>query len=304
MATNQLTFPLELRKDIDVVMTTMGRELPEEWRPLFEMRNSSKVSEKILNTYGFGNAQEIDEGGYAPEDEGGESWLVEFEHIETGLAYTVTKRAQMNNQHRNVNLDYARRARRSMRDTHEIYAVNVLNNAFSSSYLGGDGKALLDTGHPLSRPGAGTFDNKLAVAAQLSETALRDIRIKIKRCKDEDGKPMGLRSTRLIIPVELETVASRLIQSTMRPGTGDNDINWIKSNGMFPQGMYELTRLTSATAWYVQTDAPDGLIHYTRQAPQAYSWVEEGTRNLRTRMDEMFSVGWANSRCLFGSEGA
>jgi hypothetical protein len=304
MPMNSQSFPKELKADIDMVMTTMGRELTEETKVLFDMKRSNKASEEFLNTYGFGNAAEIAEGGLAVEDEGGESWSVTFRHVELGIAFTVTKIAQDDNIHRNLNQSFAQQARRSLRDSHEIYRANILNNAFSGSYLGGDGKALLALDHPLGRPGAGTYANTLDTVGQLSEDSLHDIRVRIRRCADEEGKPMALTSRRLIIPPELEDVATRLIKTSMRPGTSDNDVSWIVANGMFPQGMHQLTRLTSTTAWFVQTDAPNGLIEYTRTSPSTYSWVEEGTRNLKTRMDERFSVGWANPRILFGSAGA
>lgn len=302
MATTSLDFPQELRQDIDFIIDKVGKDTPVQWSSLFETRTSKQESEKGLLKYGFGNAQTVSEGGFVAEDKGGEAWNVTFRHAEYGIGYTITKREQMNNLHTNTNAWYAKEARKSLIKTSEILHANVLNNAFAT-VLGGDGKTLCASDHPLTRPGAGTYSNLLA-NTQLSDTALRDMLIKIRRAVDESGAPIGLQSMRLILPPELESVGYVLLNTSMKPGTNDNDVNYVNGLGMFPKGMFLLTRLSSTTAWFIQTDASDGLVHYTRQPIQVETWKEQGTQNLKARFDEMYSMGWINSRCIYGSQGA
>ena len=251
---------------------------------------------------GFGAAQVKDEGSSAAIDTAAEGWTARYTHETIALQFAITEEAIEDNLYMQMGSKYAKALARSMQHTKEIKAAAVLNNAFSGSYLGGDKKALLATDHPLT--GGGTFANKLATAADFSETALEDILIMIRRAKDDRGIPIALMPKMIVIPPELEYVATRILSSTLRPGTNDNDVNAIVKKGIFTQPAHVITRLTDTDAWFIKTDVNDGLKYFDRKGLSKRVKTDHDTGNYQYLVRERYSFGWTDPRALFGSEGA
>ena len=197
---------------------------------------------------------------------------------------------------------YTRALARSMAHSKQVKAAATLNNAFDSSFTGGDGKELCATDHPLG--GGGTFRNEPSTAADLNETSLENALIDISTFVDERNMIIALRGMKLIIPPQLQFVADRLLESTLRPSTSDNDVNAIKNMGMLPDGYVVNHFLTDTDAFFIKTDAPRGFIHFER-APLATSMEDDFTTgNMRFKARERYSFGFSDPRCVFGSPGA
>jgi hypothetical protein len=188
-----------------------------------------------------------------------------------------------------------------MANTKQVTGANVLNNAFSASYVGGDGVALLSTSHPTI---AGTFSNTLATAADLNETSLEQSLIDINAFTDERGLKIAAQGVKLIIPKELQFTAERLMKSAGRTSTSDNDINAMKQMGMIPGGVAVNQRLTDPDAYFVMTDCPDGMKHFVRSPIKKAVEGDFETGNLRYKVRERYSFGFTDWRAIYGSEGA
>jgi hypothetical protein len=189
-----------------------------------------------------------------------------------------------------------------MAHTKQVKASNVLNNAFNSSFTGGDGKELCATDHPLS--GGGTFANEPSTAADLNETSLEDALISISGFVDERGLKIALRGMKLIIPPALQFVAERLMASNLRVGTADNDINALRSSGMLPDGYVINHFLTDTDAFFIKTDAPNGFKHFERSPIRTQMEGDFDTGNMRFKARERYSFGFSDPRAVFGSPGA
>lgn len=270
---------------------------------VFDVDTSKKAFEEDVLLTGFGYAAEKSEGGEYASDEGQEGWTKRYTHRTVALSFRITEEAIEDNRYAALGPKYARALARSMRQTKEVYAANVLNNATDSGYLGGDGKPLLATDHPLA--GGGTMSNMLAVAADLSESSLEQILIQIRKAKDDRGLPVMLKPIKLVVAPEGEYNAIRILGNTNRPGTADRDINAMVKKGVFGNDPVVMTNLTDADAWFVKTDAPDGLKVMNRIAlvvPKAT--VDPDTGNIVYRARERYSEGWTDPRGVYGSMGA
>ena len=187
-----------------------------------------------------------------------------------------------------------------MANTKQVKAANVLNNAFSNSAAGGDGKSLLATDHPTI---AGTFANTLATAADLNETSLEQSLIDINALTDERGLKIAARGVKMIIPSELQFTAERLMKSTQRVGTADNDINAINNMGMIPQGYTVNNFLTDTDAFFIKTDVPNGMKYFVRAPIKTAMEGDFDTGNVRYKARERYSFGFSDPRGMFGSPG-
>ena len=191
---------------------------------------------------------------------------------------------------------------RSLQHTKEVKGSNILNNGFDAAFPGGDGVSLFSTSHPLW--GGGTQSNKLATPADLSEASIEEALIQIADWVDERGIPIAVMAKCLVIPTELQFIAERILSSPYRSGTGDNDVNALKSMGMLPDGVKVNHRLTDADAWFIITDCPDGLKHMVRKKVSRGIEGDFETGNMRYKARERYSFGWSDYRGAFGSEGA
>jgi hypothetical protein len=273
------------------------KEHPEEYRDIFSVEKSSKNYEEDPGLSGFGLAPVKTEGGAIAYDSESQSWTKRYTHVVYGLGYVVTEEELEDSQYEIVSKRRSKRLAFSMRQTKEIVAANVLNRATTSGYTGGDGVVLLSTAHTSTN---GNWSNKLATPADLSEASLEDLMIQIGQATNDRGLAVALRATKLIIPINLMFDAKRLLKSDGQSGTPNNDINAVK-------GMIDYTvnhYLTDPDAWFIKTDAPNGMTMFERRALAFQTDNDFDTSNARAKATMRFSVGWTDPRGLFGSEGS
>lgn len=272
-------------------------EHPVEYTQIFDVEKSSKNYEEDSKLAGFGLAPEKSQGGSVSYDTETQGYTKRYTHVVYGLGYIVTEEELEDNLYETVSRKRIKRLAFSMRQTREIVGANVLNRAFNSSYTGGDAKELLATDHPSL---AGTFQNELTTAADLSEAALEDLVILIGQAKNERGLNIALRPKKLIVPVNLMFDAKRILKSEMQSGTANNDINALR--GMFDFSVNHY--LTDTDAWFVKTDCPDGMRWFDRRALKFEQDSDFDTANAKAKATMRFSVGWSDPLGMFGSPGA
>ena len=217
------------------------------------------------------------------------------------MAFSITEEAIEDNLYDRLASRYTRALARSMSQTKQIKAASILNNAFSTGSPVGDGAALCSSAHPSL---SGNQRNQLSVAADLNETSLEQMLIDIAGFTDERGLKIALRGMKLIIPPALQFVAERLMASNLRVGTADNDVNAIRSKGMLSDGYVVNHFLTDTDAFFIKTDAPNGLKHFERAPIKTQMEGDFDTGNMRFKARERYSFGFSDPRCVFGSKGA
>jgi hypothetical protein len=274
---------------------------PPEYSAVFSSNSSSKAFEEDVLLQGFGSAPTKDEGAAISYDTGSQQWTARYQHETVALAFSITEEAEEDGQYGSIASRYTKALARSMASTKEIKAANVLNNAQTAGFNGGDGVVLLSASHPTT---AGVQSNVLATAADLSETSLESILIQISDMKDDRGLRIAAQGTQLIIPTAYTFVAERLLESQLRTGTADNDINAIKSGGYLPKGYHIMRRLTDSDAFFVQTDVPDGMKMFQRSPMKKGMEGDFETGNVRYKVRERYSFGVTDWRGIFGTEGA
>ena len=250
-----------------------------EHAEIFETESSDRAFEEEVMLTGFGSAPVKNEGGAVNFDDANESFTSRYTHETIALAFAITEEAIEDNLYDRLASRYTRALARSMAHTKQVKAANVLNNAFNSSFTGGDGVELCSTAHPLS--GGGTFANEPSTAADLNETSLEDALISISGFVDERNLKIALRGMKLIIPPALQFVAERLMASNLRVGTADNDINALRSSGMLPEGYVINHFLTDTDAFFIKTDAPNGFKHFERAPVRTQMEGDFDTGNMR-----------------------
>jgi len=268
---------------------------------IFDTETSDRAFEEEVMLSGFGSAQVKPEGGSVNFDDATESFTARYTHETVALAFAITEEAVEDNLYDKISSRYTKALARSMSNAKQVKAANVLNNAFNSSFTGGDGKELCATDHPTT---GGTVSNELATAADLNETSLEQALIDIAGITDDRGLKVALNGSKLIIPVNLQFTAERLMKSNQRVGTSDNDINAVGSMGMIPQGYVVNNYLTDTDAFFIKTDAPNGLKHFQRAAIQTKMEGDFETGNVKYKARERYSFGFSDFRGIFGSPGA
>ena len=301
MTMNRAKFRKELQEGLNTVFGLEYKRYPEEWRQLFDVENSNKAYEEDVLVAGLAAARVKPEGGAVTYDEGAEAWVARYNHNTVALAFAITEEAEEDNLYGALGSKYAKALARSMQHTKEVFGANVYNNAFAT-ITGGDGKTLLATDHPLW--GGGTLSNKLATPADLSETSLENAIIQIGLWTDERGIPIALDAERLCISVNDQFNAVRILKSAQRVGTADNDTNAMKYMGMLQNEPAVNHRFTDTDAWFIRTNANDGLKHFVRKSLSRGTEGDWETGNMRYKARERYSFGWTDWRGLFGSEGA
>ena len=299
MAMNRASFAKMLEPGLNTLFGLEYDSYPAEYEAVFESNTSQKAFEEDVLLAGFGSAPTKNEGASVSYDDAGQQWTARYQHETVALAFSITEEAEEDGQYGSIASRYTKALARSMASTKEIKAANVLNNATSANI--GDGTTLLSTSHPTQN---GNQSNTLATAADLSETSLEAILIQIADMKDERGLRIAAQGTKLVIPTAYTFVAERLLESQLRTGTADNDINAIKSGGYLPGGYHVMRRLTDADAFFVLTDVPDGLKMFQRSPMKKGMEGDFETGNVRYKVRERYSFGVTDWRGLFGSEGA
>jgi hypothetical protein len=270
-------------------------------KEIFDSESSDRAFEEEVMLGGFANAAVKPEGQGVSYEDAQETYTARYTNETIALAFALTEEAVEDNLYDKLSTRYTKALARSMANTKQVKAANILNRAFNASYLGGDNKELCATDHPTL---SGDQKNELSTAADLNETSLEQMLIDIADMKDERGMKIALRGMKMIIPVNLQFVAERLMKSAGRVGTADNDINAIKSMGMVPQGYVVNNFLTDTDAFFIKTDAPNGLKHFVRAPIRTAMEGDFDTGNVRYKARERYSFGWSDWRGIFASPGA
>ena len=301
MAMNRAQFAKMLEPGLNTLFGLEYDSYPPEYEAVFSSNTSSKAFEEDVLLQGFGTAPTKDEGAAISYDSGGQQWTARYQHETIALAFSITEEAEEDGQYGSIASRYTKALARSMASTKEIKAANILNNSQTAGYTGGDGVVLLSASHPTTN---GNQSNVLATAADLSETSLESILINIADMKDDRGLRIAAQGTQLVIPTAYTFTAERLLESQLRTGTADNDINAIKSGGYLPKGYHVMRRLTDSDAFFVTTDVPDGLKMFQRSPMKKGMEGDFETGNVRYKVRERYSFGWTDWRGVFGTEGA
>jgi len=277
-------------------------EHKEEYTDLFEMHTSTKQFEEDLGITSFGLAQTKSEGSPISYDDENQAFLTRYQHVVYGLGFIITREMMEDDQYGVVGARRSKSLAFSMRQTKEIVGANVYNRAFNSSYTGGDGKEMLATDH-VNHSG-GTWSNELTTAADVSEASLEQACIDIMKLKNDRGLNISIMPQSLIVAPDNVFEVERILNSTARVGTADNDLNALARMGKFPGGVKVNHYLTDADAWFIRTNVPDGLKCFKRRAMQFTIDNDFDTENAKFKSTERYSFGWTDPRAIFGSPGA
>lgn len=276
-------------------------EHPQEWSQIFDTESSEKAYEEDAEVTGFGLAPIKTQGGAVSYDSESQGTTKRYTHVTYALGYIVTRDEMDDNLYEVVSKRRIKALAFSIRQTEEIVGANVLNRAFNASYTGGDAKELCATDHPTVD---GTQSNELATAADLSEASLEDLIIQIMEAKNSRGLRISLMPKKLIVPPALAFDAERIINSSLQSGTANNDLNAVKSMGLIKGGAVVNHYLTDSDAWFIQTNAPNGLTRFNRRATEFRQDNDFDTENAKAKSSVRFSVGWTDWRGMYGTPGA
>jgi hypothetical protein len=274
----------------------------EEHKEIYETEASERSFEEETKLAGFGAAPVKNEGSAIAYDNAQEAFTARYNHETIALGFSITEEAVEDNLYDSLSARYTKALARAMAYTKQVKAAATLNNAFSSAYVGGDGVSMISTAHPLVS--GGTNSNRPATAADLNETSLENAVIQIAAWTDERGLLIAAQPTKLVIPPALQFTATRLLETNLRVGTADNDINALKNNGSIPQGYCINHFLTDTNAWFLMTDVPNGLKHFERAALTNSMDGDFDTGNVRYKSRERYSFGWSDPLGIFGSPGS
>ncbi len=302
MAISRAQLAKELEPGLNALFGMEYDRYDNEHAEIYDTETSDRAFEEEVMLVGFGNAQTKSEGQSVQFDNATEHYTSRYTHETVTLAFALTEEAMEDNLYDRLGARYTKALARSMAHTKQVKSAATLNNAFDSSFTGGDGKELCATDHPLQN--GGTFANELSTAADLNETSLENSLIDISTLTDDRGMIIALRGMKLIVPPQLQFVADRLLESTLRPGSADNDVNAIKSMGMLPEGYTINHFLTDTDAFFIKTDAPNGFKHFERLPLATSMEADFDTGNMRYKARERYSFGFSDPRCVFGSPGA
>ena len=271
----------------------------EEHKEIYETETSERSFEEETKLSGFSAAPVKNEGQAIAYDNAQEAWTARYNHETIALGFSLTEEAIEDNLYDSLSARYTKGLARAMAYTKQVKAAAVLNNAFNSAYTGGDGVSLLNASHPLVN--GGTNSNAPSTAADLNETALENAVIQIAGWTDERGLLIAAKPRKLVVPPALQFVATRLLETELRVGTNNNDINAIKNNGAVPEGYTINHFLTATNAWFLTTDVPNGLKHFVRTPLQNSMDGDFDTGNVRYKSRERYSFGWSDPLGLYGS---
>jgi hypothetical protein len=276
----------------------------EEHKEIYVTESSERSFEEETKLAGFGAAPVKNEGSAIAYDNAQEAFTARYNHETIALGFAITEEAMEDNLYDSLSARYTKGLARAMAYTKQVKAAAVLNNGFTNStpYYGGDGVPLFSTAHPLTN--GGTNSNRPTTGADLNETSLEAAVIQIAQWVDEKGLLIAAKPKKLIIPTALMFVATRLLETSLRVGTADNDINALKNNGSIPEGYTVNHYLTDVNAWFLTTDVPDGMKHFERVALDTKMDGDFDTGNVRYKARERYSFGWSDPLGMFGSPGS
>jgi hypothetical protein len=273
----------------------------DEWSQVFkDFKGIPRNYHEEPVLYGFGAAPELPDGMPVTYQSGGVLFIQRYLYKVYGLAFALTKVLVEDGDHIRIGQTYARHLAQSLIETKETLGANILNRSFTSAYAGGDGVELVATNHPIS---GGTFSNKLSTAASLSQTSLEQLLVQVRNAVDNNGKRIRLTPKKLVVGPSNVFQSEVLLKSVLRAGTANNDINPVKSMGLLDGGQANLSRITSTTAWWVQTDAPEGLKLAMRRGLEKSMEGDFETDSMRYKATERYAFGWTDPRGVYGTPG-
>jgi len=301
MAISRQQLVKELEPGLNALFGLEYKRYENQHLEIYDIENSDRAFEEEVMLSGFANAAVKPEGSGVTFDNAQETYTARYTHETIALAFAITEEAIEDNLYDRIATRYTKALARSMANTKQVKAAAVLNNAFNTNFLGGDGVELCSAAHPTI---AGTYSNELATSADLNETSLEQSLIDINAFTDERGLKIAAKGMKLIIPSELQFTAERLMKSSGRVGTADNDVNAIGSMGMIPQGYVVNNYLTDTDAFFIKTDVPNGMKMFNRAPLKTAMEGDFDTGNVRYKARERYSFGFSDARGIFGSPGA
>ena len=305
MAKSRAQLAKELEPGLNALFGMSYDTYDREYEDIFAIEDSNRAFEEEVLITGFGSAPLKSEGQGVQFDNASESFTARYTHDTVSLAFALTEEAVEDNLYDSLGKRYVKALAMSMANTKEVKGADVLNNAFSSSFTGGDGKSLIATDHPLS--GGGSAANRATTMADLNEASLEDNLIDISTFTDDRGLIISVQASRLIVPPQLVFVADRILNSQGRTGTADNDLNSINNTGVVPGGYSVNHYLSDPDAYFILTsvtDAGEGLKMFQRSPMETSMEPDFSTGNIRYKARERYSFGFSDWRGIFGSQGA
>lgn len=303
MATPMLStqFPSIVEPILNEPFDAIYDQRDDEYAQVFTERTGTPRSyheEPVM--YGFGAAPELPDGQPVTYSQGGVLFLARYIYKVYGLAFALTQVLIEDGDHIRLGRIFSESLAQAMIETKETLGANVLNRAFNSSYKGGDGVELISTSHPIVN---GTFSNQLTTAAALSQTSMEQMLIQIRQAVDNNGKKIRLNGTQFVLSPSNVFQGEVLLKSVLRAGNANNDINPVKSMGLLKKGQANLSRLTSTTAWWIETDTPRGLQLMMRRKLQRSMEKDFPTDSMRYKATERYAFGWTDPRAVYGTPG-
>jgi hypothetical protein len=276
----------------------------QQHKEIYETESSERSFEEETKLSGFSAAPVKNEGSAIRYDNAQEAFTARYNHETIALGFSLTEEAIEDNLYDSLSARYTKALARAMAYTKQVKAAAVLNNGFTNSaaYYGGDGVPLFSASHPLVS--GGTNSNIPTTAADLNETSLEAAVIQIAAWTDERGLLIAAKPCKLVVPPSLQFVATRLLETELRVGTTDNDINAIKNNGSVSEGYTVNNFLTDTNAWFLTTDVPNGMKHFVRTPLSNSMDGDFDTGNVRYKSRERYSFGWSDPLGMYGSAGA
>lgn len=302
MAISRAQLLKELLPGLNALFGLEYARYPEEHKEIYETEVSERSFEEETKLSGFSAAPVKNEGSAIAYDNAQEAWTARYTHETIALGFSITEEAMEDNLYDNLSSRYTKALARAMSYTKQVKGASVLNNGFNSAVTYGDGQPLFSTAHPLVS--GGTNSNTPATAADLNETSLENAVIQIAGWTDERGLLIAAKPRKLVIPPNLMFTAKRLLQTELRVGTADNDINALKMMGSIPEGFAVNHFLTDTNAWFLTTDVPNGLKHFVRSPLKNSMDGDFDTGNVRYKARERYSFGVSDPLGIFGSPGA
>jgi hypothetical protein len=299
MAISRSQLVKELEPGLNALFGLEYNRYENQDREIFVTETSDRAFEEEVMLSGFASAPTKAEGASVVFDQAGETFTARYTNETIALAFAITEEAIEDNLYDRLAARYTRALARSMSNTKQVKAAQILNQAQFTAVTGGDGVSLINSAHPLAT--GNTFSNVLATAADLNETSLEQSLIDIAGFVDERGLRIATQGRKMIIPKELQFTAERLMQSPQRTATADNDINAIRSMGMVPEGYRVNNFLTDTDSFFLLTDVPNGLKHFVRAPIKTAVEGDFDTGNVRFKARERYSYGWSDPRGIFGN---
>ena len=302
MAISRAQLLKELLPGLNALFGLEYAKYGEEHKEIYETESSERSFEEETKLSGFSAAPVKNEGSAIAYDNGQEAWTARYNHETIAMGFSLTEEAIEDNLYDSLSARYTKALARSMAYTKQVKGAAVLNNGFTTGYNGGDGTTLFSATHTLVS--GGTNSNIPSTASDLNETSLEAAVIQISLWTDERSLLIAAKPRKLIVPPALQFVATRLLETELRVGTNDNDINALKNNGSIPEGYAINHFLTDSNAWFLTTDVPNGMKHFERTPLHNSMDGDFDTGNVRYKSRERYSFGWSDPLGMYGSAGA